>query len=365
MTLLVVQLGDLGLSGTVQLVTQWGFFLLSMLGIFAAIRAGRTPAALLCISFVLVPGLLLGIFKTSNTVFIRYGLFALPFYLLIISNGLLSLWLGLRPVPSPVFKTLRLAAVGLVATTVALFALSVYAYFDPTQYPKLSYYPDYRSAARYLSQTATRADLIIVNDEPALGYPVFDLYWHGKAPAPTFDARDPRLFKQPTTGSLYWVVSFFQNDPSFLGRLAGESAAWKEIAQYDRILILKEDRPVKLSTSMNRMVSKLEEENSRFQPVITLRGALYQASGDAANAAAAYHSAGSYFQSGNEYLLTAQGYAARGDMAAAWREAIISNFMEPDKPEIHAWLAQSLKEANDIQGSLVEDQISRLLRASP
>jgi hypothetical protein len=113
-----------------------------------------------------------------------------------------------------------------------------------------------------------------------------------------------------------------------------------------------------------RFITRLDGIDSNYQPVSTLRGCLYQAEGDVAQAAAAYKSAGVYFPLGAEYLRSAQGFQALGQFSEAWQEALISKFMQPYEPDIHNWMAERLRETGYIRESQIESSLAEALEGS-
>ncbi|HYP21775.1 MAG TPA: glycosyltransferase family 39 protein [Chloroflexia bacterium] len=364
LALLFTRLAQLGIGGPTEQYIQLGFFLLAAFGAIVALYKRRTQAVLICILLTLIPGIELAAFRTTNIVFQRYALFAMPFYFLLIANGLVSLW------PSPHIRqqlrqAWRAAAGAVGAAVLTRFIFSLYIYFNPTEHRRLSSLPDYRGAAIYLSQQAGPGDIIILADEPALGMAVVNFYWHGTPPAPTYDSRDPRVFAHSPTGSIYWVVSFFQQDPDFLASLPNADPAWTDPAYFERIVIMRERAPESVLTGMERLVTWLETKSLDFQPVATLRGGIYQAQGDAAQAAESYRKAGAYYpQLAEEFLATALGFDARNNPNMAWREALTSKFMRPGNPEVHLWLAQHLRNGYPTQAQ-IETEIAQALQNAP
>jgi hypothetical protein len=363
------RLAPTGIGGRLEEVLHWTLLLLASWGAVVAIRARRVESLALCLLLVLVPAILLAAFRTTNIVFQRYALFAVPFYYLMVSNGLVSLASGahssvtrtMRPRLGKAVATAGAGAVG--AGVLMLFSVGAFLYFNPDEHWRLSYLPDYRGAARYLSEKAGPRDLIVMADEPALGMAVVNFYWHGVPPAPVYDARDPRLFSHPAGGSIYWVVSFFQNDRDFMHWFSAPDQGWAEVRRFERIVVVREDSTSHLLTSFDRLVGKLERETPDYQPVKTLRGCVYQAQGRISQAAQAYREAGPYYpRLGEEFFVSAQGYARRGDMGRAWREAITSKFMRPDNPDLHTWMAASLQQQGYPAESLTEALLAQLLR---
>ncbi|HEX9991262.1 MAG TPA: glycosyltransferase family 39 protein [Chloroflexia bacterium] len=362
LSLFFTRLAQLGIGSPTEPYIQLGFFLLAALGAIVALYQRRTHAVLLCILLTLIPGIELAAFRTTNIVFQRYALFAMPFYFLLIANGLVSLW------PSPrarqqLAHIWRAAAGAVSAAVLTLFIFSLYIYFNPQEHRRLSSLPDYRGAALYLSQQAGPGDLIILADEPALGMAVVNFYWHGTPPAPTYDSRDPRVFAQRPTGSIYWVVSFFQQDPGFVASLPSADPAWSDPANFERIVIMRERNPESVLTGMERLVTWLETRSLGFQPVATLRGGIFQAQGDPTQAAESYRRAGAYYpQLAEEFLATATGFDARHNPNMAWREALTSKFMRPGNPQVHLLLAQHLRDNGYPDQAQIETEIAQALQ---
>jgi 4-amino-4-deoxy-L-arabinose transferase-like glycosyltransferase len=369
---------QLGLGGATEIYAQWGIFLLALLGAYAAIRKRRIGALVLCISLIALPSILLSVAKTSNPVFQRYAIFIMPFYLLLIANGatlggqwLLGLgrWLvrSLKRTTDDRRRTTVKQSAILAAPVALLFLAGVYIYFSPEGHRRFSYLPDYRGAAHYLSSVAGPKDLIVLADEPALGAEVVNFYWRETPPAPAYDARDPRLFSQRPKGTIFWVVSFFQNNPEFIRDLPSSDSAWTDPTYFERIVIIRDARH-SILPGMERLAEQAHKQLDElqmpaFQPVHTLDGLLYQARGEAAQAADFYMQAGTYFPLlGAEFFSSARGFGERGEHAKAWREAITSNFMQPGNPNLHAWMSQELAAVGYLAESRIEAEIAEALR---
>jgi hypothetical protein len=250
------------------------------------------------------------------------------------------------------------------AGVLVLLGLGLYVYFSPEQHKQLSFLPDYRGAARYLTERVRPGDLIVLLEEPPQGMQVLDFYWHGSPPAPTFDGIDPRLHVQPAPRTIYWVMTYALNDPAYLEALLNASPPGHEfasVAEFDRLLVLEESDPGDVLTGMRRMVDRMNQANPPFSPslqaLFTLQGSLLQAQGDTQAAANLYRTAGPFYLLGDEYLTTARDFHARGDRRTAWREAIMSLFMEPYRPQVHAFLAQLLNEEALVPQSTLEQQV--------
>jgi hypothetical protein len=121
---------------------------------------------------------------------------------------------------------------------------------------------------------------------------------------------------------------------------------------------LPAERPLEMGTAPADL--PLEEEWTRQG---FCRG-VEQAQGDIDKAAATYERAGTYFPVGDDYLRTAEGFAARGDDVKAWREADISKFWQPGRPQVHEWYAKALMADGHAAESRVESRLAQVLPGS-
>ena len=299
----------------------------------------------------------LSVFATTNVVFQRYALFSLPFYFLLISHALVTLFSAAGAVNAPSRTALSRGALVIGGLVFLPFVIGAYNYSTLAGRVDLSYRPGYRSAATYLSANARPQDTIIFIDDPGMGYTITDYYWNGSHPAPAFDARDPRLFARHSIGDIYWVVS--AENFQVLDKLSSPDQGWADVQRFERVSILKENHPAGgLVSSMDHMVSKWEALLPGYQPVMTLRGCVYQGMGDLKQAVETYQKAGTYFPVGDDYLQTAIGYEAMGQDRKAWREAFISKFWQPQLPEVHRWLSQQLNAQGYQDESRMESMIA-------
>jgi 4-amino-4-deoxy-L-arabinose transferase-like glycosyltransferase len=358
------RLGQVGVEREAEKSLQWVIAALALLGVLFGIWQRRSRAVLLCLLMLLVPALLMAVLRTTNTVFQRYVLFTMPFYFLLLANAVV----GARELlPGRWQMSGRTASGTLGAGLLMLFGLGLYVYFSPEQHKQLSFLADYRGAARYLSERAQPGDLIVLLEEPPQSMQVFDFYWHGSPPASTLNGIDPRVHAQPTPRRIYWVVTYALNDPAYVEALrnALPRVEFSSVGEFDRLLVLQEDSPGEVTLSLQRMTARMTQANPAFSPNLqalrTLQGSLLQASGDTEAAANLYRAAGPFYLMGEEYLTTAQGFHTRGDRPAAWREAIMSLFVEPYRPQIHTFLAQLLQEEGLSSRSDLERQIAEQL----
>jgi 4-amino-4-deoxy-L-arabinose transferase-like glycosyltransferase len=358
------RLGQAGIEREAEKVLQWLVAAVALLGALFGMRERRFRAVLLCLLMLLVPALLMAVLRTTNSVFQRYVLFTMPFYFLLIANGIV----GARVLLLARWKWKQgggAVSGALGAGALMLFGLGLYVYFSPEQHKQLSFLPDYRGAARYLSERVKPGDLVVLLEEPPQGMQVLDFYWHGSPPAPTFVGIDPRLHVQPSPQNIYWVMTYALNDPDYLAALQAASPPGRDfasVAEFDRLLVLEENNPGDVLPSLRRMADRMAQANPPFSPslqaIYTLQGSLLQAGGDTQAAANLYRTAGPFYLLGDEYLTTSEGFHTRGDRSAAWREAIMSLFLEPYRPQIHVYLAQLLNEEALTPQSTLEQQVA-------
>lgn len=351
-----------GLDSGLERVIQLLLLVFALLGLYVAFRDYRRVAdsALLCALFVVVPAVLLYVFSTTSVVFQRYALFSMPFYFLLISNGAFGLPKILPGTAQSRARGPQIVTGAMVGLLLLVFAVGAYNYFSPNGHLSLTYRPDFRGVAHYLSKQVTTQDTIVFLDDPGLGYTISNYYWKSNPPTAAYDARDPRVFMRAATGDIYWVVSF--EDLSVLPRIAAQNQGWVSVQQFERVVVLREGHPASgILGSMDRMVSKLEAIKPYYQPVVTLRGGVEQAQGDIDKAAATYERAGTYFPVGDDYLRTAEGFAARGDNVKAWREADISKFWQPGRTQVHEWYAKALMADGHAAESRGESRLAQVL----
>jgi len=224
----------------------------------------------------------------------------------------------------------------------------------------VAYRPDYRGLTAYLSQTVKPSDIVIFVDDP-LGYTIANYYWKSRPPSAAYDARDPRLYAQHPSGDIYWVVNsetlpLLDNSPQL-------NVDWTESRLFESVGFVRESGSTSIVTSADNLVSALEAAEPGAQPLLTLRGSILQAQGRLQEAAQAYRQAGTYFPVGDDYLRTAMGYDARGMDVYAWREAFISKFWQPFRPQVHQWLAAKLRAENFPDQSRAEAELAQMLGA--
>ncbi|MGA7730772.1 MAG: glycosyltransferase family 39 protein, partial [Chloroflexia bacterium] len=362
---------NFGFSGNVERLLQMLVLLIALLGLFAALAhpmrdMRRYEPAYICTLYIVVPPVMLAVLATTSVVFQRYALFAMPFYFLLVGHGIVTLYsLGAAGEGryARFAQQARVTAVALAVVIVGAFGAGAYFYENPATHVNMAYRPDFRAAARHLSNTATPVDTIIFLDDPGLGYTITNFYWHNEPPTAAYDARDPRLFARQPPGDIYWVVSL--EDLGALDRISSGDQGWGDVARFERVSVLRQSGQADMKGAMDGIVSKLETIWLGAQPVITLRGCIQQANNDLQQAADTYRRAGTYFPVGDDYLRTAEGYDKLGLDTFAWREAFISKFWQPFRPQVHEWLAEKLAQDGYGEQSRAEAELARLLSADP
>jgi len=355
---------SLGVTGQLEAIVSWGLLLLAVIGAYAGVRGGHVRGVALCSFLSLAPSFVLAVVVTTSLVFSRYVLFIEPFYFLLIGNAIAAaLQAGKTSEASGfIFRLLRPGGVVFAWVISALFLVGAFNYLNPTTHQSVSYRPDFRGVAAYLSHAGPQ-DTIILADYPAAGYGVTNFYWHHRPPTQLYDARDPRLFSAPMRGNVYWVFSFL--DHQLTSRLAEESGpeqGWVVVANLEGVVVLKEPSSGRNAVDVvERMADKLDALSPGFVPTSLLQGGVLQARGDAEGAARLYREAVSGFWLGDMSLRTAEAFDGLGLNGNAWQEGIISKTMEPYRPEVHRWLERHLQEEGYVDESRVEGEIADLL----
>lgn len=346
-----------------EIALQGALLALCVFGAYRAARSRRWQGAAICSLFLLVPPAILAVLITSNPVFERYAIFMAPFYFLLISNALIAgISDGDKRAWGRSVRLMRGAAIAISLLVVAAFLFGAVSYLGKTSHENLSYRPDFRSVARYLSQNAASRDTIVLADEPALGYNVTHFYWRNAAPCATYDARDPLLFTHKPQGAVYWIVSSLE--PSVLSTLdSGATAEGAyDITRFEKVVVLKQAQAdLGMVESMERLLGLLEGSSSASRLVETLRGGTYQARGRASEAAGAYVEAGVFLPLAGEYLRTAEGFERLGLQRKAWQEGLIAKSMQPAERSVHSWLARQLLEGGYAEEGQIEARIVGLL----
>lgn len=349
-----------GISENIENTLSLLLLMLSLVGAYAGFRHGgrARQGVMICLLLIALPVITLAVLSSSSPIYPRYLLFVAPFYLLLVANG--AVWLGSIIARLLSGSSERRARWVVPAPVFALFAFGALNFYSLAAHTTLTYRPDFRGAATYLASHVHPEDTIIFINTPAHGLAVSDFYWHGRAPAQAYDAHNPLLFAKPATGRIYWVIMGIQQEVIDLVSPRGDG--WGEMATFERVLVLSEPSPGNgLVGRMEDMVNTLHTRFPDYKPLTTILGTVLQAKGDTQAAASTYLAAGSFFPLGLEYQRTAEGFEARGNIAKAWQEAMMSKHDEPARPEIHQWLAQRLKSEGYAAESEIESEIARLL----
>jgi len=345
---------EFGLGGQLATIASTLMLVLALYGVYSAVRGGQNRGAAICGLFLLVPLLTMSVLMTSNFVTLRYVLFGLPFYALLVSHALIS-FTTLGSAKGSVIKFVPALVVVLV------FALGAYNYTTLDNIDSVPSRADFRAATQYISESAGPEDVIVFADNHSRGLTVSNFYWHGNPPSPVYDARDPRLATHQRKGSIYWVVS--RLSPLWLEALSTPEQGWADALPFLDGVVLREDS-ARANTTMLESLERMVEKNEAISPdhgfTRTLRGCVYQAKGDVPKAVSAYRAANTNSNPilGGEYLKTASGFEIRGDIVEAWREAAISKTLYPASAEIHRWMAEQLEKEGYVVESRIEARIA-------
>ncbi|HEY0072153.1 MAG TPA: glycosyltransferase family 39 protein [Chloroflexia bacterium] len=329
-------------------------------GIFPLVLRLRRSGIVLCLLFVAVPAAILVVLGTTNVVYQRYALFVMPFYLLLVANGIVTLASlpGLLRRSSVLTTALRTTALALTGLLFALLAYSGLRYAVAGEAPGVQVVDrsDLRAVSHYLTERATPQDTIIFAGwDPT----VSSYYWKDQPPAPTYSIVDPTLFNRQVGGSIYWVVSYqFDTPPELLS-----GSRWAEVARFYRVSVLREvpsgsDIRPSVEAFLDTLALDQSPDRMEEQAVYTLRGSIQQAGGEIGEAVDSYRRAGTLFPIGEEYLRTSRGFAAHGEPSKAWRDALISKSLQPHDPALHRWMSELLAAMHQPAESHAEMQIA-------
>jgi hypothetical protein len=265
--------------------------------------------------------------STASLVYLRYVLFGLPFYLLLVGHGLVTLWEQTFALRGRAAGSIgQVVALGFLGAVLAAFVYSAYVFNTPDGHLELSLRPDFRDAAAYLSGVARPQDTVIVADEPMHGLKVMSYYWNDRPPVHLFDIADPRLSAQQVTGDVYWVFwlesipSSAVNAPDAPWRLvSSKEQGWAGAMSFGDVVVLKEARPSSIPDAMQVMARKLDNVIPGTYLDLTTRGSIQQALGDLQGAAGTYRVAvPSTVTISDEDLRSAEGFASIGMAEEAW-----------------------------------------------
>ncbi len=360
-----------GLGQPLEQWTRLALFLLAVWGLYAGLRAGRVRGALLCGLFITVPPVVLVVLATTNAVFQRYALFVLPFYFLLIGNGLISLISCVRAALTgrdrrvgQVRRTLvQVTGSCLLILPVLYFAFGAYTYVDPDHNRRIPVRGSlaFRDVSDYLAGSARPDDMLIfMGWDPTVSM----FYWQNKPPAPAFSVHDPRIFSHHPARFIYWVIDYeFGLPPDVVA-----DERWQQVSRFEDVVVFRQEATTgTVAATVDWFTTSMEAHypHDRYveQVMNTLRGGLYQSQGRVQQAADAYLRASTLFIMGEEYLHTSQSWAARGDTDRAWRDALFAKSMQPYLPELHAWMAQLLTGMGDATLARTESRIAGALSA--
>jgi hypothetical protein len=243
---------------------------------------------------------------------------------------------------------------------VALFACSLLFTSDT-----ITWKHDYRAASAYLAANARPADTAVF-----LGTDnsVSRLYWHGAPPLTSLNALDPRVGTALRSGDLYWLIGYEHRvDPTSM------PSRWQFVADFNGLLLFKEPAPLQagsdaaIAQGMTDAAQALAEAG-RTDPVLaqvsrSLIGNALQASGDLNAAAQAYHDAGTLYPIGGEYRLTSEGFAQRGEYEQAWLDAVMAKAMQPERVDVHLWMADLLARTGQADLAEAERTVANSLQS--
>jgi hypothetical protein len=125
------------------------------------------------------------------------------------------------------------------------------------------------------------------------------------------------------------------------------SPYWSNVAYFDRVVVLYDDHPTDTASRYDRLIKLLRAEpvadEIRDRALALLIATATTERGDVATTVQSYRNAGVRFPIGPEVLATSVGYAQRGDLSTAWREALIGYTMQPASAPVHAWMSDLLR----------------------
>jgi 4-amino-4-deoxy-L-arabinose transferase-like glycosyltransferase len=344
-------------------IVQNSLLALAVVGGFLAIRARKENgfAALPLLLFTLVPWVIMTYFMSRYFVTPRYVLFAAPFFLLLVTYALLYPFSLLKDSVGRGTWVGRAISALPLTITILLFGAGALSYASVEMSESFPDRPDYRAATQYLERVAGPQDAIVFADQHALGYTVAMLYWRNSPPAPTYDARDPRLGGYATGGDIFWVGAI---KADLLEELPSIWEGWRETVIFRSVVIVRERPPAaNMLDNLDHMIKRLRGLRPESRPFIALEANVHQARGEVSEAASDYHISGQERNQvlGNEFLRTAKGFAERGQMEEAWRETAISKFMWPSNPELDRWIGQLLRDEGNAADALVAEQVADAL----
>jgi hypothetical protein len=341
---------------------------LAMLGIVSGFRAGRSSRIAVGFSCLLIVISLLEVIVLSNSrlVLQRYVLFVLPYLLLLVAYGALTLARLVSAVPSRARPVIASVTGALFATIlITLFGVGALNYYNPETFAAENIRPDYKGAASYLSKVASPGDTIVVASDPAHAFTVLDFYWRESPPVPVFDAIDPRLYSLPTRQRIFVVTSVWGGHLS--DRYFREAGFNVRYTFGTSTAVVRIDAGGKSNIDLMRAWARsfASTVDSGRLPMV-LQGSLYQADGDVTQATELYAEAMSTFPTSmqwREHLDTANGYSAKGNPRRAWRELLVAKLEGSGQSDLHRRLAQALTDGGFDEQAQQEEHIAVRLEA--
>jgi hypothetical protein len=331
-------------------------FLLSAYGAYVGIRQGLRFSVYTCVLLVLIPFALLTLFSTEHTVFERYVLFAISFYFLLVSNGLVSLFsFGLLDTTKQPYRyLLRAGALTVAGLIGVLFLLGAYFYSTPIGRGTLSERPDFRGPARYLAEHANPEDVMVFVGGDST---TTDFYWKYKPPAHSYSAIDPRLFRQEGSGAIYWVSVY-----GTLREPIEHASMWTEVEPFEGVMVTRDRLPAsEIGQAFDTFLALLERHSSGTK-LSVYRGSVQQARGDTDNAVRSYLLAGTTQTYGDQYIDLAKSFEAHQEHDKAWWATLLSKSMQPGNPRVHVWLAELLAKDGYFEESQTEQTLAKDLQ---
>jgi hypothetical protein len=305
------------------------FLLVSGYGACRAIAKRRRRGAYLGLGGLLIPILLLGVFSTTSAMYPRYALFSVAFYALLVAQGAVTISEDLHRYvarATPVLpRWATLVAWSPVISIVGLLGLGAFSYHSPAGHARLSYRPDLRGVANYVSQHASQDDVVVfVGWDDA----VSQFYWHDTPPAPVYLASDPALPRHRSSGAVFWIVEGFGYPlPGPIHRYYRDSV----VIQLESVGIIRQpDAARDMLASLEEMLRAFEGvediDPAALKSLRIVQGTTVQARGDLRTAAEIFRrvpTAEAARTLARAYLPASAGWLrwGGGNRTRAWREA--------------------------------------------
>jgi 4-amino-4-deoxy-L-arabinose transferase-like glycosyltransferase len=318
-----------------------------LLGLVSGLRAGGVARSVVSYSLLLLLVSLAEVVVLISTrmVLPRYLFFLLPFVLLLVAHGAVTLASLISSVPARSWPNVSSAATGVVSVMlIAVFAIGAVNYYNRNTFSQENQRPEFKGTASYLRDVARPGDVILVASYGAHGFTVLDYYWKGQPPAPLYDALDPRLYSLPSPRHMFVVmnswgwtmpVQYFREEQLDLQYTFGTSTA----------VITLDGNGRSVAELMKTWIEPLSSELESDTLVLALQGGFLQAQGDVKRAVEVYARTRNETSAATlwgEYLATSRGFQAMGDSARAWRELMVSKQHGSGEPEVHWELAKAL-----------------------